>query len=264
MTIPSEPLLDLDNLPLPVDQDDWLYIVRGTGPTGATGYKVQAGDVADLGGPTGPSGPTGPTGPAGTGATGPTGIRGPGGTAGRGATGPTGPTGTCCDGETGPTGPTGITGPTGLTGPTGASGPTGVTGSVTGTTGPTGGTGPTGPTGPAGATLENDIVMERQWNLGAIVQDGTFFFVWNPPYDGVINSMTYFTAQDSFDVIVAISGIPVTGLDGPVTVNSNVPATDNASAANTFTAGQAIIGFISNTTGSPTDALLSLSATWTS
>jgi len=239
MTIPSEPLLDLDSLPLPVDQDDWLYIVRGTGPTGATGYKVQAGDVADLGGPTGPSGPTGPTGPAGTGATGPTGIRGPGGTAGRGATGPTGPTGTCCDGETGPTGPTGITGPTG-------------------------GTGPTGPTGPAGATLENDIVMERQWNLGAIVQDGTFFFVWNPPYDGVINSMTYFTAQDSFDVIVAISGIPVTGLDGPVTVNSNVPATDNASAANTFTAGQAIIGFISNTTGSPTDALLSLSATWTS
>jgi hypothetical protein len=245
MTIPSEPLLDLDSLPLPVDQDDWMYIVRGD-----DSFKVQAGYVADLGGPTGPSGPSGPTGPAGTGATGPTGLRGPGGTAGRGATGPTGPTGTCCDGETGPTGPTGAPGPTG--GATGSTGPTGATGS----------TGATGGTGAPGAG--NDVVMELKWAFGAIVQDGTGYFVWNPPYDGVLNTLTYFTGADSFSVVVAIDGTPVTGLDGPIAVSSATPATDNASAANAFVAGQPVSAVISSTTGSPTDVMLSLSATWTS
>ncbi len=92
--------------------------------------------------------------------------------------------------------------------------------------------------------------------------NGQFWFVFNPPYDGTINSLTYLTANDSFDVEVAIAGTPVTGLT--VTVSSSTPTTANATGANTFTAGTPITANVSSTTGAPTDVMLSLSVDWTS
>ena len=92
--------------------------------------------------------------------------------------------------------------------------------------------------------------------------NGQFWFVFNPPYDGIINSLTYLTANDSFDLEVDIAGTPVTGL--AVTVSSSTPTTATATAANTFSAGDPITGIVTSTSGSPTDVMLSLSVDWTS
>ncbi len=109
----------------------------------------------------------------------------------------------------------------------------------------------------------NKVRMQLQWISGFVVIDTTGWFCFDPPYDGTIDSLTYFAGNDSFDVEVDINGSPVTGLTG-ITVNSATPATSVATAANTFLAGQPITGVISGTTGSPTQALLSLAVTWTS
>lgn len=175
------------------------------------------------------------------GATGATGVPGSAG----GATGATGVTG-----ATGPSG--GATGSTGVVGATGATGPSG---------GPTGATGASGATGATGPSAPNFVRMQLQWTSGATVQDDTTYFVFDPPYDGLINSLTYFTGSDSFTVAVQIAGTPVTGLSA-VTVNSSTPATTNASGANAFTAGQPVACVVTGTTGTPTDVLLSLSVTW--
>ncbi len=104
--------------------------------------------------------------------------------------------------------------------------------------------------------------MQIQWITGAVVINDIGYFCWDPPYPGTINSLTYFTGSGSFTVAVQISGTPVTGLSA-VTVSSPTAATTNATAANTFTAGQHIACVITGTTGSPTDVLLSLAVTWT-
>jgi hypothetical protein len=87
------------------------------------------------------------------------------------------------------------------------------------------------------------------------------WLVYDAPYNGTINSLTYFTGNGSFSVAIQIAGTNVTGL-GAISVSSVVPATATATAANTFTAGQRITAVITAATGAPTDALLSLAVTW--
>jgi hypothetical protein len=103
--------------------------------------------------------------------------------------------------------------------------------------------------------------MQLQWVTGAVVTNDTVYFAYDPPYPGTINSLTSFAGVGSFTLAVNIAGSPVTGLSA-VTVNSPTPATTNASAANTFTAGQIIAGVITGAASSPTDVLLSLNVTW--
>jgi hypothetical protein len=116
---------------------------------------------------------------------------------------------------------------------------------------------------PLGNADTSKVRMQLQWVTGAIVIDGTVWFCFDPPYDGTINSLTYFTGNDSFDVSVEIAGTPVTGLSS-VAVSSSTPSTTDATGDNVFLAGNPVTGVISGTTGSPTDALLSLNVTWTS
>lgn len=135
---------------------------------------------------------------------------------------------------------------------------------TSGATGPTGPIGPTGATGPSGSGGGGDAArMQLQWVTGAVVINGVIYFCWDPPFDGTINSLTYFVGNDSFTLEVDIAGSPVTGLSA-VAVNSPTPITTNATAANTFTAGQPVTGIITSTTGNPTQVLLSLNITWTS
>jgi hypothetical protein len=129
-----------------------------------------------------------------------------------------------------------------------------------GATGPTGPSGPTGPTGPTGSS-RSSANLQLQWVSGATVTADTAWFAFKAPYNGTINSLTYFADTGSFTVAVQIAGTNVTGL-GSVSVSSATPATTSATGANTFTAGQAITAVVSSPSGSPTDALLSLSVTW--
>jgi hypothetical protein len=103
--------------------------------------------------------------------------------------------------------------------------------------------------------------MQLAWDTPAVVANDTVYFVYDAPYNGTINSLTYFTGAGSFTCNVQINGTSVTGL-GAVAVSSATPATATATAANIFTAGQRIGVVITAATGSPTDALLSLAVTW--
>jgi hypothetical protein len=107
----------------------------------------------------------------------------------------------------------------------------------------------------------NTARLQAQWVTGAIVANDTVWLAYDAPYAGTINSLTYFTGNGSFTVAIQINGVSVTGL-GAVAVSSATPATTNATAARTFTAGQRITAVIAAATGSPTDALLSLAVTW--
>jgi hypothetical protein len=103
--------------------------------------------------------------------------------------------------------------------------------------------------------------LQAQWQNAAVVSDDTVWLCFDAPYAGTVNSLTYFTGNGSFSVAVQINGVSVTGL-GAVAVSSATPATTNATAANTFSAGQRITAVITGSTGSPTDALLSLAVSW--
>lgn len=116
-----------------------------------------------------------------------------------------------------------------------------------------------GPTGPAGSA-RSAARMQAQWVSGAVVQNTTVHW-YDVPYNGTINSLTYFTGVGSFVVAIQINGVSVTGLSA-ITVNNTTAATATATAANTFTAGQRITALITGATTSPTNALLSLNATW--
>ena len=105
--------------------------------------------------------------------------------------------------------------------------------------------------------------MQLEWVSGAIVQNDTAWFVYDPPYAGTINSLQYFAGTGTFTAAVQINGTVVTGLSS-VAVNSPTTGTAAATAANTFTAGQPITAVITGATSSPTDALLSLNVTWSS
>jgi hypothetical protein len=103
--------------------------------------------------------------------------------------------------------------------------------------------------------------LQAQWQNAAVVSDDTVWLCFDAPYAGTVNSLTYFTGNGSFTVNIQINGVSVAGL-GAVAVSSATPATTNATAANTFTAGQRITAVITGSTGAPTDALLSLAVTW--
>lgn len=180
--------------------------------------------------------------------------------------GPPGP-----PGETGPPGtPGGPPGPAGETGPVGPAGPPGADSTVPGPPGPTGPAGADstvpGPQGPQGiqgipGTSRNAARLQAQWQNAAVVSDDTVWLVYDAPYGGTINSLTYFTGNGSFVVSIQINGTPITGL-GAIAVLSATPATTNASGLNTFAAGARITAVITGSTGSPTDALLSAAVTW--
>lgn len=110
-------------------------------------------------------------------------------------------------------------------------------------------------------SARNTARLQAQWVTGAIVANDTVWLAYDAPYAGTVSSLTYFTGNGSFSVAIQINGTNVTGLSA-VAVSSATPATTNATAANTFTAGQRITAVITAATGSPTDALLSLAVTW--
>ena len=107
----------------------------------------------------------------------------------------------------------------------------------------------------------NTAKLQAQWVSGAVVANDTVWLVYDAPYAGTVQSLTYFTANGSFTVAIQINGVSVTGL-GAIAVSSATPATATATAANTFAAGQRITAVVTAATGSPTDALLSLAVTW--
>ena len=107
----------------------------------------------------------------------------------------------------------------------------------------------------------NTAKLQAQWVSGAVVANDTVWLVYDAPYAGTVQSLTYFTGAGSFTVAIQINGTSVTGL-GVIAVSSATPATATATAANTFAAGQRITAVVTAATGSPTDALLSLAVTW--
>jgi hypothetical protein len=166
----------------------------------------------------------------------------------RGPAGPPGADGV--DGAQGPPGtPGGPPGPAGADGADGATGPQGIQGIQ----------GEPGPAGPAGAS-RNQARLQAQWQNAATVSDDTVWW-WDMPYGGTINTLKYFTGNGSFTVAIKINGVTVTGLSA-VAVSSATPATATATALNVFAAGDNITAVITSSTGSPTDALLSLAVTW--
>jgi hypothetical protein len=106
----------------------------------------------------------------------------------------------------------------------------------------------------------NAARLQAQWQNAATVSDDTVWW-WDMPYAGTINTLKYFTGNGSFTVAIKVNGATVTGLSA-VAVSSATPATATATALNTFAAGDNITAVITGSTGSPTDALLSLAVTW--
>ena len=102
--------------------------------------------------------------------------------------------------------------------------------------------------------------LQAQWQNAATVSDDTVWW-WDMPYAGTVSTLKYFTGNGSFTVAIKVNGTTVTGLSA-VAVSSATPATSTATAANTFAAGDNITAVITGSTGSPTDALLSLAVTW--
>ena len=102
--------------------------------------------------------------------------------------------------------------------------------------------------------------LQAQWQNAATVSDDTVWW-WDMPYGGTISTLKYFTGAGSFTVAIKVNGTTVTGLSA-VAVSSSTPATATATALNVFAAGDNITAVITGSTGSPTDALLSLAVTW--
>jgi hypothetical protein len=110
-------------------------------------------------------------------------------------------------------------------------------------------------------TPRNAARLQAQWQNAAVVSDDTVWLCFDTPYAGTVNGLTYFTGNGSFIVSIQINGVPVTSL-GAIAVLSATPATTAATGLNTFSAGARITAVITGSTGSPTDALLSLAVTW--
>ena len=93
-------------------------------------------------------------------------------------------------------GPPGIPGPAG---PQGAQGPTGSAGAP-GPAGPAGATGPQGAPGAQGipGTSRNTARLQAQWVTGAVVTNDTVWLVYDVPYAGTVDGLTYFTGNGSF------------------------------------------------------------------
>jgi hypothetical protein len=113
-----------------------------------------------------------------------------------------------------------------------------------------------------GSTTPRDKgALLAQWSTGAVVTNGTFYFVWKAPYAGTITSMDYAVGTGSFSLQVLINGVLVTGLAYLVmspTTGANIAAT----GANTFAAGATISGIISGTSGTVTGVVLELNVNW--
>ena len=106
----------------------------------------------------------------------------------------------------------------------------------------------------------NEARLQSQWVNASTVSDDTVWW-WDMPYAGTVSTLKYFTGNGSFNVAIKINGVTVTGLSA-VAVSSSTPATATATALNVFAKGDNITAVITGSTGSPTDALLSLAVTW--
>jgi hypothetical protein len=106
----------------------------------------------------------------------------------------------------------------------------------------------------------NAARLQAQWQNAATVSDDTVWW-WDMPYAGTVSTLKFFTGNGSFNVAIKINGTTVTGLSA-VAVSSSTPATATATALNVFAKGDNITAVITGSTGSPTDALLSLAVTW--
>jgi hypothetical protein len=125
-------------------------------------------------------------------------------------------------------------------------------------TGDKGTTGATGATGAAGSSRTKGV-LQAQWVLGTVAANGDFYFSYKAPYAGTVTSLDSLSTTGTFTLAVKINGTNVTGLSA---VAVSTAANTAATAANTFSAGDTITGTISSASGSPTDAVLSLNATW--
>jgi hypothetical protein len=116
----------------------------------------------------------------------------------------------------------------------------------------------------ANITSRPYATMQAQWFQGAVVQNGTFYFTFSAPYSGTIKSLDWFTFNGtSFSLEIDINGVAVGGLSG-LSIDTSTPNNTITSGINTFTAGAAITGVITNVSGSPTQTLLSLNIIWDS
>lgn len=106
--------------------------------------------------------------------------------------------------------------------------------------------------------------LTLNWAQGAVVQDGTIIFTAYAPFPGTVSAMSYNVgdAAGSFTCNVKIGATSITGLSS-VAVNSATTASANATAANTFAAGDKIEVAITSTSGSPANAFLALRGTRT-
>ncbi len=108
-------------------------------------------------------------------------------------------------------------------------------------------------------TAEVDALKVSSY-VGMIAEptDTTYTLDLFTAYAGTINQLKIITASGTCTAAVAIGGTPVTGISA-VSVSSSI-ATGNASAANTFTAGQKITLTIS-ASSSPADLAFTLKFT---
>ncbi|MDR3647270.1 MAG: hypothetical protein P4L22_07040 [Candidatus Babeliales bacterium] len=236
-------------------------ITGATGSTGSRGLQGLTGNTGNNGftGKTGNTGITGSSGLTGnTGATGNSGINGSTGFTGiSGITGDTGATGI-----TGNTGFTGITGNTGVgtTGFTGATGFPGIFGNIgrNGATGFTGDTGITGTTGFTGATGDTGINNITTGATGPTYPSSNYMTLANDS-SGVQQS-----------IAVGTGGTPLVFSQGTPTPNSGwshfggtsiitPPSSVPSGSAGIYQMSYRVL--LQNTTGSPINVTLFLSAT---
>lgn len=101
-----------------------------------------------------------------------------------------------------------------------------------------------------------------QWPNGAMVQNGNIYLVYRAPYNGIIESLDFFTSVGSFVVTIYINGVPVGDLTN-VTVNSATPINVAAlTGSNAIATDDQITATISNVVGNPTNAVLNLNINW--
>lgn len=94
-------------------------------------------------------------------------------------------------------------------------------------------------------------------NAAGAVVNGVVYVAQGLPFDATLTEMYYITDSGSFDVVVSIAGVSVTGFSITVNTAGLVAAT----ATNVAIAGDDILVTITNSTGNPVNAALQLSYT---
>lgn len=109
------------------------------------------------------------------------------------------------------------------------------------------------------ADAETPAAVQRVWDNGLIVTNNTYYYALSAPYPGVINGLIAITGVGTFTANVQINGTSVTGLSSVAVTSTKT--TTNATALNTFAAGDTLTVVITSATSSPTNAVLQLAMT---